>query len=508
MSQVITEGVNLACVVESTLGATTPPTTGWFNLQPNSLGAIGPTYKKLARDPISKNRQNQRPILVDEDSQAPWESDVTKDLVDDFLEGIFMSATKHSGGTGTARFMVTPTTGSPGTISALTATAITVAAGGALAQNVLVYMRGFATASNNGLKVVGAASTNTSIVITGGLVADAAPSANAMAEVAGVQGVASDIGIDVNGNITSTALDFTTLGLNVGQWIWLGGDPTNATLNFATAGYRGFARLKAISAHLLTLERRSWTVGAADTGTGKTIQVLFGRWIRNVAIDSADYKTPSYAFEVTYPNLQAVGTPEYEYLLGNMVDEFVFNIPLTQKATAQMKFMGTTSLDPATARVTGPSIAINPVTNLAVSTSTDVMRLRVSNTDETGISTDFQSCKMTIKNNISPEKELGQLGAKLMNVGRFEVMVEMDVIFTSDQVIKAIHDNRQASMDIGLRNGDFGVLLDLSSMSIDSGDRKFEKNKSVVIQAKTTGFQDPTLSFTLGASIFPYLPSS
>lgn len=507
MSQVITEGVNLAAVVETTLGAAVPPTTGWVNLQPNSLGAIGPSYKKLARDPISKNRQNQRPILVDEDSQAPWEADVTKDLVDDFLEGIFMSATKHSGGTGVARWQVQPTGGGTVALTALTGAAATVASGGALAQNVLVYLRGFAVAANNGLKVVGAASTGTSITLAG-LTAEAAPPGNAQIEVAGVQGASGDIGLDANGNLTSVALDFTTIGLQVGQWIWVGGDPTNATLNFATTAYRGFAKISAVAAHLVTLSRRSWTVGAADTGTAKTIQILFSRWIRNVAIDHADFKTPSYAFEVTYPNLSAPGTAEYEYLLGNMIDEWAFNLPLTQKATAQMKFMGTTSVDPATARDTGPATAVNPVTNLALSTSTDVMRLRMSNTDETGISTDFQSCKMTIKNNVTPEKELGRLGAQLMNVGKFEVHLEMDVIFTSDQVIKGIHDNRQATLDIGLRNGDFGVLLDVAAMSLDSGDRKFEKNKSVVIATKTTGFQDPTLGFTLGASLFAYLPSS
>lgn len=498
MAQVLTEGVNLCAVPEATLGAAVPPVTGWFNLQPNSLGSIGPSYKKIARQPISKNRQNQRPILTDEDSAAPWESDVTKDLIDDFLEGIFMSAAKHSGGVNQSKW----------TPSAFAAASITIpinGATGALQQGTLVYVRG--SASNNGLFVLGAGSTNISLVIAGGTV-EAAPPANCAVEVAGFRPIAAaDIQMNVNGNLISTASNFTTMGLNVGQWIWVGG--TLGSVNaFGTAAYRGFARVKAIAATLLTLERRSWTVGAADAAAGKNIDLYFTRWARNVAIDSADYKTPSYAFEVTYPNLGAGPVPEYEYMLGNLVDNWVFNIPLTNKVTAQMTFTGTTSQDPTTARAAGPSTALNPVTNLALSTATDLMRLRISNVDETGISTDFTNIKITVANNVEPEKQLGTLGAQKMNVGKFEVHVEADLIFTSDDVIKAVHDNRVANMDVAMRNGDFGLLLDVASMSIDDAGRKFETNKSVTISTKTTGFQDATLGYTMSGSVFAYLPAA
>lgn len=495
MSQVITEGVNLALVAEATLGAATPPTTGWSNLQPNSFGNFGPSYKKLPRQPISKNRQNQKGMLVDEDSALPFEQDCTKDLIDFFLEGIFMSTAKQSGGTGTSKFYPT----------AVSATDFTVPSGGAVQQGVLVYGRGFTNAANNGLDVCAAGSTGTSIKVASGVVET--PPVNATLEIAGFRCLAAaDVQMDASGNLISTATNWTTLGLNVGQWIWVGGTAGGSNA-FATAAYRGFARIAIIAAAKLTLERRSWTVGSADLAAGKNVDIYFTRWCRNVALDNADYKQPSYAAEVTYPTLSA-GSPEYEYLLGNMVDEWVWNIPLTSKATCGITLTGTTSNDPTTSRFTGPSIALNAVTNLAVSTATDLMRLRVSNTDETGISTDFQSIKITVKNNVEPEKQLGVLGATKMNVGKFEVMVEADVIFTSDDVIKAIHDNRTCTMDVCIRNGDFGVVLDISSMTLDSGDRKLETNKSVLIAAKATGFQDATLGYTMSLSEFAFLPSA
>ena len=507
MAQVLTEGVNLAVVQEATLGAAVPPTTNWFNLQPNSLGTLGPQMKKVARDPISKNRQKQKGLLVDMDSSLSWEADVTKDLVDIFHGAMFISAVKHNGGTGLSLFR--PTAVVDGGVSP---DEYTVAASGALAANVLLFARGFTNAVNNGLKLIVATSTATAIkVATGSLAAEAAPPSNATVDIVGVQGAATDIGMDASGNLTAAILNFTTLGLQVGQWIYL---PTIAeatamgNANFAfTAAYSGFARIKAIAAGLLTLERRSWTVGAAEAaGASKLIRVFFGRWARNVAIDSADYLASSFAFEVTYPNLGAGPVSEYEYPLGNHVDEWVWNLSLTDKATVQMLFTGTTCADPTTARVTGPSIARNPVTNLGVSTSTDLMRLRISNVDETGVSTDFQNIKITIANNVEPQKQLGTLGATLLNIGKFEVTVEADCIFTSDAVVKAVRDNRTCSMDVALRNGDFGALFDLSSMTIDATDRKFETNKSVMISAKVSGFQDEVTGFTAGLTVFPYLP--
>lgn len=516
MGQVLTEGTNLAVVAEASFNASTPPVAGWLNLQPNSYGDYGSSFKKVARTPISKNRMNQKGILVDEESKIPFEHDCTKDLIDNFLEGIFMAATKHCGGTGVSKWQVGANPTSPGAVGGLVgaAAAYTVTSGGALQGGVagttaqtLVFGRGFTNAANNGLNGVLAASTGTSIKVASAVL-EASPPANATLEVAGIRGATGDVGLDANGNLTSTVLDFTTLGLQVGQWLWVGGT-AGSGFAFATAAYRGFARVAiAPTAHLLTLERRSWTVAGADTGTGKTIDLYFSRWIRNVSNDSADYKQPSFDFEVAYQTLGAGNVPEYEYLFGNLVAEWTFNIPLTTKTTISASFVGTVTNDPTTSRFTGPSIAINPVTNLAVSTATDLMRLRVSNVDETGISTDFQSIKLTIKNNVEGERQLGVLGATKMNVGVFEVMIEADMIFTSDQVIAAVHDNRTIKADFALRNGDFGLLLDVTSATLDDANRKLEKNKSVIISSKASGFQDASLNFVLGATVFAFLPAA
>src|SRR4051812_499994 len=124
MAQVQTEGTNLNVAPEGTTQALLGvlPSTGWLNLQPNGYGDIGPSIGKVSRMPISKNRQLQQPIVIDLDSSAPWQSDITKDLIDAFLTGMFMSAVKHCGGTGQSFFRP----------SAVTATGYTVPALGAV----------------------------------------------------------------------------------------------------------------------------------------------------------------------------------------------------------------------------------------------------------------------------------------------------------------------------------------------------------------------------------------
>lgn len=705
-----TEGTNLAVVMEATLGAKTPPTQNWFNLQPNSYGTFGPSYKKTPRDPISKNQQLQKPMLTDEDSGIPFESDVTKDVIDRFAEGIFRSVAKHCGNKEQSLYRPT----------GVTSTGYTVGALGDLTQRFLIFGRGFDILGNNGLKMVGAASTNTEIK-TSDLATEASPPSNATVELAGWRGAEGDIQLDTDSNLISAVVDFTTWNLNEDQWIFIGGEADGN--RFATEAYWGAARVKSVAAHKIVLERRTWDVeskslldlsgltvnldtvveartagpagdditvaavadgspaakaeldmnaagnsvhidtivraklpgtdgnlitvevvagaptaagvlteigthvklaikttvtattvadletligtstlievktagtGAtsldatdvfdsvpltggtdatapsvsevgdavtlhftsgfttvleletvidsdstkikvktagsspsqtlatvdddfvatnldggtdgADDGAGKEIDVYFSRWFRNVAIDHDDYLKPSYAFEMTYPTLGDSGEPEYEYMLGNMVDEWVWNIPLTAKSTVNASFVGTRTLAITPTRKTGPATARNPNANAGVSTATNLMRLRIDAVDDTGISTDFTNLKVTVKNNVSPQKQLAQLGANKMNIGKHMVMVEASCIFTSPEVINAIRANTECRLDILMRNEDFGALLDVQSMTLDAGDRKLEKDKSITIESKATGYQNPLSGSTDSMSIFAYLP--
>jgi hypothetical protein len=702
-----TEGTNLAFVEENKLGASTPPTTGWWNVQPNSFGTYGPSFKKDPRDPISKNAQLQKGMLTDMDSGIQIEVDLTRHHVERFAPGIFRCVAKVPGNTGKAVFFPTAVTGTGFTVDGL----------GALGQHYLVSSRGFNEEANNGLKELGAGSTNTEIK-TAGLEASTDVPSNAEVALAGYRGASGSIKLDSDGNITSVSEDFTTWGLNKFQWVSVG-DPNDATHSFDNPDFVGPVRLRKIEAHKLTLDRRSWVVGqksyldlgtvatnldsvieaqtvgpggdaltvavvddgdaavkaslnlatktahvntviqartpgtdgnaitveitagaptaagvltevgtnvklqikttatattvgdletligtstliqvktagtsgtsldgtdvfassalsggtaadpvsivevgsattihitggsstvadveaaiasdstlievktpgtpgailvhtndefaatnlahgadGTDTAVGKRVDIYFGPWYRNVATDHPDYRTPSYAFEIAYQTLYN-GSPGYHYLLGNMVDECKWNLPLTAKSTMSLKFVGLKTLNPTPTRKTGPADARDANSNEGVSTSTDLQRLRLTDVDELGLSTDFTNVTITSSNGISTQKQLATLGGKFMNIGHHKEMLDASCIFTSDAMIRAVRDNRSCSLDVMLRNSDFGALYDLNSLTLDSNDYKLERDKAVILDNKGSGFQDPLSGSTASLSTFPYLP--
>jgi hypothetical protein len=492
MGRVLTNAVTLQVAVEQT-PSVLPGSPAWKLIEPNSIGKFGPMLKKITREPISPNRQRRKGALVDLDSSVEFDADCTFDHVKMFVEGLFFATAKG---------------GSIISVTGVTATGYThTALGSALATNTLVFARGFANSANNGLKVIGAASTTTESK-TAGLTAEATAPAGATIEIAGVQGATGDFQINAGLNLQSTAFNWLTgTNLTVGQFIWVG-DTAGGTNSFATAANRGLARVRGITATTLTLDKKSATY-VVDAGAAKNINVYWGQFIRNVAVSAADYLERTYQFELAYENLGVtLGTDEYEYATGNFCNEIVFDIPLTSKATMKCNFIGMNTADPTTVRATNAAAGVAPVATAALNTSADMMRLRVTKVDETGITTDFKSLSIAIRNNVSPEKVLGQLGAKYMNAGLFDVEVNASLCFTSSEVLTAMRANTTVTMEACVRNEDGAFIIDIPAMCIEGGDKEFPVNQTVLVSMKSYAHQDPTLGYACSMSTFPYLPSA
>lgn len=504
MGVVNSEGVDLRAVADAVQGAFPPPATGWFGIEANAIGDPGPEYKKDSRRPFSITRQIRRPFVAGLDCALTLEMDVTKDHMDVFAEAMFKAAFKHSGGKGQSLYRPT----------AVTATGYTVPALGDYPANRLFIARGFGTA-NDGIKL-SVVSADPLEIKTGGTVVQAvypATPANAQLEFCGIQAnVAADLRIDAQGNLTSQGgVDFTTLGLNVGQLLYFPSQAEATAMGdvnfaFANAAYYGLAEIDAIAAAKITFRRRQWVVGAADAAPAKTVRVFFTKWIRNVARSHADERLVSHTFEVTYPGLAAGPADAYEYLRGYMLDDVVFKIPAEGKISMQLKFVGKTANDPSAARQAGPNIALDPVTGLAISTATQMLRLSIDNVDETGLMTDFQDMNITLKNNIAGEKAIGQLGNAFTPLGEFEGMTSSKAYFADLNVVIAVRDNRILRLLAGGRNSDFGMVLDMPSTGAMKSDKTIEHNKLVTINSEVSGFMDATRKYTAALSMFAYLP--
>lgn len=490
MSRVKTNDMTLQAVVETSLEVA--GTTGWFLLQFDQLSDYGTDIKTVTRDPISKNRQLEQGTTVDLDSKVTLTTDWTYTHAYRILPQFVMSKWVGSQ-------VFTPT--------AVTATGYTVSGASILPAGSLVYARGFSTAANNGLKKTNVISTAIEIKAAG-LTAEAAPPSNVFLEVCGVEGAAGDITIDANGNITSTTLDFTAqpFNLQTGQALYIG-DPLTAGCAFATAADAGYVRVKSVTAHLITVDKRGGTF-AADTGAGKTIRLFFGQFLRNVATDHADFVEQSWTFELSYPGLDTGSATMYEYSGGNYANELTINLPLASKATMQAAWIGVDTPAPVSvgSRKTGASTAVQPVTRQALNTSAEIGRLRVQKMDETGITSYFKNCTLKLMNNVSGEKALANLGPVLMNYGDFEVEIDTSIMLTDAAVISMIRSNTAVTMDFTVANPDGGYLIDIPRMTIGSGKREFPKNASVLLKGSCKSVRDTTLDTSIGITRFPYLP--
>lgn len=505
MGRVLTNNISMQVAREASIGVL-GGSPDWKLLEPNSVGNYGATITTVARQPISPDKQRRKGTVTDLDSAVEFEADMTLDSMSDFIEGFtFARAVNWD-----LHFTKAPATAAGYTIPAATAAQgakLQYTAGGPIS---LLYARGYSNAANNGLKPLSADTATSGVLMTvAGNVVEASPPTGAIVEVAGVRAKAADLALAVSGttgtltsnNAGATAIDFTTLGLTPGQIIHVGG--LTSTNQFTNG--RGYARVRTIAANTLTLDKLS-TGLVADTGVGKAVDLLFGRYIRNVSVDNADYQEISYQFEGVYPNLGVAGATNYEYAVGNYCSQVTFNLPLTDKATASFAFVGTDTEVPTATRKLNAATARQPVKTAALNTSADIARLRITKVDETGLTTDFKSVSLTLNSNVSPEKILARLGAAYMNTGNFDVNFDAQALFTSPDAVDAIRNNTTVSMDFILKNEDGAVAIDIPSLTLGGGGREFPVNESVLLNMTGTAFRDATLGTSLGVSLFAIVP--
>ncbi len=494
------ESIQLLVGTEPSPG--TSPTI-WQALEPNP-GGLKDFYLKRTKiqpRPLSRRRQINAPQTVDADAMPGLTHDLTKDLQDAFGEAWTFAKTKHTGGTGQALWSTRDSN-----LTARTSSAFTVSANGALQSGTIVIGKGWLLNPNNTPLVVGSSATGTSIPVSAG-VAETPSGYVATLEVGGFQGASGDIAIDASGNITSTVADFTTMGIPVGIKLWVG-DGVGTAFSFATAAYYGAATVTAVTANLITLARRMWTVGSADTGTGKTIRLLWGLWLRNVGYGDTDYQTPTNQMELTYTKLSAGTTDEFVYLRGLQPDQLKISAPLKNFVTAETSFVGTTIDDPTTSRASGASTAAGSLAIQRYNTTSNVFHLKVANkSTEVTVSDDIDTWDLTLMNHVTGQKQQGTLGNRRTVVGEFEVQLSANALLVDDTAIKACSNDTPLTFGVGLRNGDGGLFLDVPSAVCTQSPPAFPQNGAITLALQLGAFRDATTNYTLGISTWPYLPA-
>jgi len=507
MSLVKVNEISLAAAIEASLG-TLPASPVWDLLEFNTINSFGATITKTARNPISRLRQRRKGTPTDLESGVEFEADLTGQIAKRFLPGfVFANWSGVTALQSGALFQ---------TLAAGAGTYTHAALGAALIQNTLVYARGFGLANNNGLGVVDAAGTTTVTNIVGDPQSAETPGNfdGATLEVCGFRTAAGDLSIAVTGTsgvLTSAgAVDFTDFDLTPGQLIYIGG-LTSATR--WASGRHGSARIVSVdSATQVTLDKIRTTPAATALvtqapGDANPVDILFGRFLRNVDVLDADYLERSEQFELAYPNLGGTGVDGYEYAQGNFGDTISFNIQGQDKATVTLGFVGTDTPPATTTRETNGATPVESNETVAYNTATDLARLRLENVDEDGLTTCFKNLTLSLANGVTPEKCLGSLGALGLNTSNFLVDLECLVTFDNVEVTEAIRNNDTCTIDFVVKNDDGAIGIDVPALTLGGGDKEFEVGQTVRMNLQGEAFADPLLGTSIGISLFPVYPS-
>lgn len=485
---------------------TLPTTPVWYPLEPNGYNDMGGKIKTVAREPIKASRQKQKGTTVDVDSAASFGHDLTQNNMIRILQGFMFADIRQHPTTAPMNSVATALT----SVTASTKTYTAASGLSTFLANHLVRASNFSLAGNNGLKSV-ASSTSTTVVVNETLADEASPPATGKLEVCGFQFPVGTLSVDVSGtwpklNRASGAIDYTTLGLIPGEWIFVGGDGTG--LQFATAACNGFARVRSVAVGYIELDKASGTL-VTDAGTGKTIQIFFGNVLKNESNTSL-IKRRTYQIERTL-GLDANGTMS-EYVTGAVPNELHIQIRQADKITTELAFVGMDTEQRTGAQGVKAGTRTALVSEAAFNTSSDFSRIKMhiisttGNVNPTPIVGYLTELTINLKNNISPLKAVGVLGAFEASAGMFDIGGSTSAYFSDVAAVSSVRSNADVSMDAAIVKNNAGIIFDIPLITLGDARLKVEKDKPIMIPLEIMAAEGSN-GHTFMIGHFPYLPT-
>ena len=498
----------LAWAEEETIGVL-PGTPVWNPLEPNSYSDFGGEIKTVAREPITADRQRRKAVVTDLDAKVEFEQDWTQNNLSDLLQGFMFADYRPKGETSSA---ITDVDNDPDTFT------VASAQGSGFVAGDLVKSTGFTNSGNNILFLVSASTATTVTTTTSSLTAEASPPTDAKLTVVGFQFASGDVTITNGGSaypfLTATAKDLTQLGIIPGEWVFLG-DDCSAAFNFATAANNGFARVRSVTATVMTFDK-TYTTMVTDAGTSKTIRIFLGRVLKNENGDTLVRR--SYQFERKLGRGDDTDTNvQTEYVIGAVADELELDISTADKAVAKLKFMGTDheTYGDDTAIKTGTRATLEAEDAFNTSSDVSYVKLSVPSTTLANPSALFQhisDLSITVKNNIKGNKAVGTLGSFDMSAGNFDVSAKMTAYFANVDVIASVRAGTALTLDVMLVKNNSGLAIDVVQMVAGKSLLNVKKDEPIELPLEpdaSSGVEiDADLNHTLLLCFFDYLPDS
>lgn len=422
-------------VIEEVTPGTTPATPAFESLRITGAPSLAFAPTTVSSDEIRPDRNITDLILTDAEAGGEVTMELSHGAEDTLLEGAMFSE------------WVERNNRQGSDITNITTNVITVASGDAWAVDDLVYLEGFGDANDEIVFPAVVTSNATTITAASGLTDNASPPATARVWNVGVQGAAGDIDSQTGPNaLTSTVLDFTTLGLLVGDWIKIGG--TLAANQLPTAANNDWVRISAIAANLLTFDivPTGWT---ADASTTENVWLFFADRLRNGVLKQ------SYSLEEQFQDHSPI---TYQYYTGMHMDTFNISLPSAAIMTVSANFQGFASTVDTT-RFAGATDVAAP-DNDVFNTSSNVGRIG-RGTD--GPFTTLDGCVLdatiNLSNNLRRQLCIGTLGAIGIGAGSFVVTGNTNAYFENKNYLDDVLNNTERSLDIRIQDSLNKVML-------------------------------------------------
>lgn len=480
-----TNRVQFATVRETTFGTT--PTTPRMRLARFSGEGLKYTPKFIKPTEIRSDGMNVDPVKVNEDNQGPVNGEFSYPEADspfsDFIRSLMRSDwvnTPTRDNDGTADSVITDIGTTTDTVACTTGTAFVAGH--------LVNFTGNTNTTNNGVRKCTTGSATAPVFATSGFVADAVPAAASKMKVVGFQGASGDITAVATG-LASTTLDFTTLGLAVGMWVKP--DSTTSAMGFATAALNVPMRINAIAAHLLTLDNRpaGWTT---DSGTGKTIKVYCGDYIKNGVTRTSISIERGFLGQVT---------PTYILQKGMVAGQADFSAQTEQEITWNFTFMG---LSGGQTTVTQDAVPDAATTNSIMSANVNVGRIGEGGA-AIGTANPVKTNKISVNNNLRMITAKGTIGAVDIRYGDFDVTVEADAYFGDNSLLSKLMAGTQTAYNEWAAINSQMVVWDVPRVTWEDGSPSASgKNADVTTPLKGTASVESTFNAHLIMNRLPF----
>lgn len=473
----------------------TTPATPRFETQLINNSVLTAGVQTVISDRLNSSRNVSDLILVGNEAGGGWDFETSYGAQDLLIEVAMMntwSEKTFADNDGTADTNITDVETTGDTYTTLAVTPIWI-------LGMLVNATGFADALNNGIKTALAASTSTSLDVAENLADEAVPAAAARLKHVGMVGASGDLsstaGATDSIDITATSGDFTTFGLNVGEWVLIGG--TAAGDRFATAANNDWARISSITATTLVFDivPTGW---ATDAGAGQTIKVWFGDSISNSTTER------SLSIEQEFPDLAA---PEFLYYSGMRLDTIEWNMPNKSLVTGSVSFMGATFTEPDTNRFTGATTKAAPTTGV-MNTSSNVGEIQEGGSDIVSPNLVLEAT-LSFGNTLRRQDAVANLNSIGIGLGRFMVEGTLNTYYGSSALYTKLLNNTVTGYNTKLIKDNQASVWDVPTMKFKDGNPDSPGvDTDRVIPLGFQGIEDPILLYTALYQRFEHVETS